>query len=244
VGGLGALNDWKVSLDLAGLIALADLSSVLKRCALTGTSSILDALVIAPGLHRQHKTSDFGINQGELPEAAKLDSGHVFHIHNPATVMFFQDMSETGHLTDFRVEQLEEPKSDWQKSLVKVFDYREESTTVMILYGLAVALTLVVIMATAFYKDWFALWGVLALILARAINVRVMRRRAHSPGPDGWFGAKTEYGYSEIFVLISRDRWVRLGGHIQDIKVVTAGNWLDKPHAHESWLVAFATLIV
>lgn len=242
--GLGALNDWHVSLDLAGLIALADLSSILKRCALSGTSSIFDALVIAPGLHLQHKAGDFGINQGELPEAASLSSGHVFHIHNPATVMFFQDMSETGHLTEFHVRPLEAPRADWQESLVPIFDYREESLTAMCLYILAVMLTLLVIMTTAIYEDWFAFWGVLALVFARAINVSVMRRRAHSPGVEGWFGNKSERGEGDIFVLLSRDRWIRLRGAIQDVKIVTAGNWLDKPKAHENWLVSLATLIV
>jgi hypothetical protein len=238
------VNNWSISLDLAGLIALADLSSVLKRCALSGTSSVFDALIIAPGLHLQHKAADFGINQGELPEAASIQSGHVFHIHNPATVMFFQDMSETGHLTDFYVEKLQVPRAEWQEKLIQIFDYREESTAAIAFYFFSVLLTLIIVMTTAAYEDWFAFWGTLALVFARAINVCVMRRRAHSPGAEGWFGNKHERGEGDIFILLSRDRWVRLRGELQDVKLVTAGNWLDKATAHESWLVSFATLIV
>ncbi|GIZ38748.1 hypothetical protein CKM354_000215200 [Cercospora kikuchii] len=242
--GLAALNSWGISLDTAGLVALADLSSILRRCALTGTSSILDAFVIAPGLHRQYKAGDFGINQGEIPEAVSLDSGHVFHIHNPATVMFFQDMSETGQLTEFIVEPLNPPKPGWQEKLVKIFDFREESMMSLIFYALAVVLSWATILATAIFEDWFAFWGVLALIFARALNVYTMRRRAHSPGADGWFGNKYERGKRDIFVLLSRDRWVRLKGNVEDMKRVTAGTWLDKPQPHENWLVSLATLIV
>lgn len=241
--GFGALDNWPISLDLAGLIALADLSSIVKRCALSGGSSIFDALVIAPGLHRQYKAGE-GINQGEIPEAASFDSGRVFHIHNPATVMFFQDMSKTGHLTTFSVEKLPEPTTEWEEKLIRLFDYREESLRAVAFFALAVMFTLLVIITTATYQDWFAFGGVLALVFARALNVYAIRRRAHSANADGWFGSKTERGASDIFVLLSRDRWVRLRGDIQDVKRVTAGTWLDEPRRHERWLVSLATLIV
>ncbi|TQN64501.1 hypothetical protein CSHISOI_10923 [Colletotrichum shisoi] len=42
-----------LSLSAAGLVALADLRTVANRTALKGTSSWLDALVLAPGLHYQ-----------------------------------------------------------------------------------------------------------------------------------------------------------------------------------------------
>lgn len=42
-----------LSLSAAGLVALADLHTVANRTALKGTSSWLDALVLAPGLHYQ-----------------------------------------------------------------------------------------------------------------------------------------------------------------------------------------------
>lgn len=242
--GFGALDDWQISLDLAGLIALADLSSIVRRCALSGSSSVFDALVIAPGLHRQNNAGDFGINQGEIPEAASISSGHVFHIHNPATVMFFQGMSKTGHLTDFQVDKLQDPTTEWQERLIRLFDYREESLTSMVFFTLSVVLTVIVIITTATYQDWFAFWGVFALVFARALNVYVLRRRAQSAGVEGWFGSTHERGACDIFVLLSRDRWVRLRGEVQDVKRVTAGNWLDEPKRHENLLVSFATLIV
>jgi len=85
-----ALTDWlsggypKVSLDAAGLVALADLSTVARRTALTGTSSLLDAFVLCPGLHRQQEAPE--LNGGEYPACAAMTTGYVFRVENPATV--------------------------------------------------------------------------------------------------------------------------------------------------------------
>ncbi|KAF6815387.1 hypothetical protein CPLU01_14157 [Colletotrichum plurivorum] len=50
-----------LSLSSAGLIALADLQTLSRRTALTGTSSWLDALVLAPGLH-YHQAAEEAIS--------------------------------------------------------------------------------------------------------------------------------------------------------------------------------------
>lgn len=47
-----------LSLSAAGLVALADLQTIARRAALTGTSSWLDALVLAPGLHYQQAAEE------------------------------------------------------------------------------------------------------------------------------------------------------------------------------------------
>ena len=52
-----------ISLDAAGLLALADLSTIADRTALTGGASFLDALVLCPGIHRQQTATE--LNKGE-----------------------------------------------------------------------------------------------------------------------------------------------------------------------------------
>jgi hypothetical protein len=41
-----------ISLDAAGLVALADLNTIAQRTAIVGSASLLDCLVLAPGIHR------------------------------------------------------------------------------------------------------------------------------------------------------------------------------------------------
>ncbi|GJC84538.1 hypothetical protein ColLi_07376 [Colletotrichum liriopes] len=55
-----------LSLSAAGLVALADLQTIANRTALTGTSSWLDALVLAPGLHYQQAADGVAGNSGAV----------------------------------------------------------------------------------------------------------------------------------------------------------------------------------
>lgn len=57
-----------MSLSAGGLLALADLSTVAQRTAITGGSSWLDALVLAPGLHYQQAAD--ALEQENVPSLA------------------------------------------------------------------------------------------------------------------------------------------------------------------------------
>ena len=76
------LQDWtaqgtpKVSLDAAGLVALADIQVIAQRTAYTGTSALLDTLVLCPGLHRQQTAPE--LNGGEYPAVAAMTSGRFY----------------------------------------------------------------------------------------------------------------------------------------------------------------------
>lgn len=69
----------------------------------------------------------------------------------------------------------------------------------------------------------------------------VIKRRAK----EGWKGA-SERGNpdTDIFVVLSQDRWVWLTGHTNDIKRVTAGQWLREESPIEKVAVSVATLLV
>ena len=77
-----------VSLDAAGLVALADLTTIGIRMALTGTSALLDVFVLCPGIHRQQAAPE--LHGGEYPACGAMTTGYVFRVENPATVLYLQ----------------------------------------------------------------------------------------------------------------------------------------------------------
>ncbi|PBK87628.1 hypothetical protein ARMGADRAFT_448015 [Armillaria gallica] len=91
-----------ITLESAGLVALADLSTVAVRTALTGTASWIDVLVLAPGMHQQQSADE--VNRGEFPQTGSLTSGYVFRVENPATVNYLQCIGRTGYLVTAQVE--------------------------------------------------------------------------------------------------------------------------------------------
>lgn len=90
-----------ISLDAAGLIALADLDTIARRTALLGTAPLVDAFLLCPGIHRQQKALD--LNQAELPPTAAMTTGYVFRVENQATVAYLQRVGVTGQLTTLTV---------------------------------------------------------------------------------------------------------------------------------------------
>lgn len=76
-----------MSLDAAGLVVFANLSTIGQRTALTGSSTLLDALFLCPGIHRQQNATN--MNGSEYPAAAAMTSGYVFLAEGQATVFCF-----------------------------------------------------------------------------------------------------------------------------------------------------------
>ncbi len=87
--------------------------------------------------------------------------------------------------------------------------------------------------------DWWGFGALAMLILARLINVIVIRRR----GQQGWKGA-IEEGDGDLLILLSQDRWVCLKGSINDLKAIMVGQWLQDLLAAESFAIMFATTTV
>ena len=104
---LHSLFPSSLNLSLAPLLALADFTLVSLRTIQTGTSSLLDILVICPGLHKQSTAGS--LNAGEYPATAAMTSGYVFRTENQAMVYFLQQVGVTGSLVTLSVN--ESPKS-------------------------------------------------------------------------------------------------------------------------------------
>lgn len=98
-----------VSLSASGLLALADLSTIAQRTAITGGSSWLDSLLLAPGLHYQQAAEDLlkgsGGSHAALSDAsdggeAVVEEGgsggrRVVRIKNTATAAYIRRIATT-----------------------------------------------------------------------------------------------------------------------------------------------------
>lgn len=221
-----------VSLDAAGLVALADLKTIAIRTALTGSASFLDILFLAPGIHCQQQASE--VNGGEYPTTGALTTGYVFRIENQATISFLQGVGEPGHLTHVVVT----PGVPAPFGLFPALCHSDIIASTLYLTG--IALTVITIVLLGVIRDWWGLGVVLMLMAARLVNVVVIKRRSQI----GWKGAEEPGAQGDLLVLLSQDRWIRMRGMVDDLKAVTAGQWLREMTTVESSAVSIGTLLV
>ncbi|GIZ38749.1 hypothetical protein CKM354_000215300 [Cercospora kikuchii] len=227
-------SDLGLYLDAIGLLALADLEVVARQTALAGNSSLLDALLIAPGLHRQQHATE--LNKGEYPACAAMTTGYVFRIENQATVAYLQRVGKPGHLTT-----LEVTSSGSEERAQLRFD--SSTTTAMPLVSLlhwsAAGATIAVLSAFVVCGDVWAIAVLSGFICARICNIAVVRRRCR----PGWFGAPEPGVRSDLLILLSQDKWIRMRGSTDDIKAVTSGTWMQDATALEDLLNSTATVL-
>lgn len=223
----------KVNLDAAGLIALADLGTVAERTAIAGTSSWLDLFVLCPGLHRQQDAAE--LSKGEYPAVAALTTGYVFRVENEATVLYLQKVGVTGHLTNIQVSkgsgfgnQGTRAKSLSSPVLAQLF------------YFLPALSTFVVLSTLVLDGDLWGSWIVAMLICSRACNAALIYLRSR----PGWKGMPEPGKKGDLLVLLSQDRWVRMKGLVDDLKLVTSGHWLRDMSFVESSVAGFAKVLV
>ncbi|GAB1192891.1 hypothetical protein APSETT444_002090 [Aspergillus pseudonomiae] len=215
-----------MSLNLAGIIFLADLPIIAQRTALTGGATFLDTFVLCPGLHRQQVAAD--VHGGEYPAVAAMTTGYVFRVENPATVNFLQRVGRTGQLTTLSVTNIHNSK---QGSM---------SVGVVATYLLAVGSTAAVTSLLILTEDWWGLLVIAILMLTRFINMLLIQSRSRA----GWSGASEPGVVGDLLVLLSQDRWVRITGYVDDLKAVTSGEWLRDMTWVESAISGFTTLLV
>lgn len=200
---------------------------------------MLDALVICPGIHLQQRAVE--LNGGEYPACGAMTTGYVFRVENPATVFYLQNVGRTGQLTTLKVERLANDDMRWRSWLAVHFVAYHNATWISSLaYATAVLWALAVIIMLGIMRDWWGLAVVGLLMLSRFCNVVVIRRRNN----ESWSGAREPGVEGDLLILLSQDRWIRMKGYTDDLKAVTSGQWLRDETSVESWITAFATIIV
>ena len=80
--------DANISLDAAGLVALADLTTVAETDSADKHISVIGLLRALP--RAPPPTRGPELNGGEYPACAAMTSGYVFRVENQATVSFLQ----------------------------------------------------------------------------------------------------------------------------------------------------------
>jgi hypothetical protein len=214
-----------VCLDLVGIIALADLPIVLECTALAGKAYWSDILILCPGIHRQQLATE--LNHGEYPATAALTTGYVFRVENQATVYFLQKVGKTGCLTTLSVENASRSRDGYPTEFPG-------------LYRVIALLTLSSLSALFIIDPWaMAIVGM--LMVARLLNILVIRSRSSGPG---WKGVREPGVHGDLLILLSQDRWIRMQGLVDDLKAVTSGQWLSDANFAESMTTSAATLLV
>lgn len=220
-------------------MALADLTIIEQRTALTGTSTLLDTLILCPGIHRQQSAPE--LHGGEYPAVAAMTTGYVFRVENPATVHFLQKVSLTGHLTYLSVEKGSDVRPRCCSRLMSaIYTFQNASVISSIAYLGAACGTVTVLILLVLLRDWWGFFVILMLIFARLCNTLVIRRRSEI----GWKGAPEPGVQGDLLILLSQDRWVRMRGLVDDLKAVTSGQWLRQMTFVESSISALATVLV
>lgn len=173
-------------------------------------------------MHRQQLATE--LNSGEYPATAALTTGYVFRVENQATVYFLQKVGKTGCLTTLSV-QLESTLQDAEfPRLCKV----------------AALLTTVSLAALSMVDLWAAtIIGMLMTV--RLLNILVIQGRSSG---TGWKGVREPGVHGDLLILLSKDRWIRMQGLVDDLKAVTSGQWLRDASFAEKITTSAATLLV
>lgn len=226
------------ALNSAGLVALADLSTIAQRSALRGSASFLDVLFLAPGIH-SHQAAASNVNGGEVPTTGAMSSGNVFRMENQATVNYLRKIGQPGCLVNVHVMQYKTKSSIVRRRLEILLFTHDISASLLYLSG--VAMTIVVLALLGTIHDFWALGVLGLLIFARFLNVVVIKRRTNTLGRKR---VEEKDAGGDLLVLLSQDRWIRMRGLDDDLKAVTTGQWLRDETAIEGFATGFAKLLV
>ncbi len=225
----------------SGLVALADLAIVATRTTLTGTSSYTDALLLAPGMHWQHSACDLSthnINDNELPMVGSMTTGCIYPLENPTIVSYLQSIGCTGHLVTVKVSPHPIHNAELSPMDRRIRSFFVTGIPATLLYLLGPILTIVAVVFLSAIQDWWGLGVIVIFVLSRLINVVVVRQRSKR-----WEVVRQLDVDDDLLVLLSQDRWFRLQGISDDLKIITSCQWREKS-AVEGLAVAFARLLV
>jgi len=111
----------------------------------------------------------------------------------------------------------------------------------MLLDAAVISFTATSLIIVFLLHDWWGLAIFSMLLIFRLLNCLVIRARSASPG---WKGAPEPDVRGDLLILLSQDRWIRMQGLVDDLKVVTSGSWLRNTTFFEDAAVSAATLLV
>ncbi|KHO01307.1 uncharacterized protein MAM_00308 [Metarhizium album ARSEF 1941] len=257
-----------LSLSAAGLLALADLHTVAQRTVITGGSSWLDALVLAPGLQYQQAVDALSRTRDPLLSAVLQSpapgesEATVYSVHNAAMVQYLRRLwqeaspSPSGSLTL----NVGVAKSQQTQGLARALssllatrrkgpahaDTMEVDCLSHVFYLLSPVLTVAASTLMVLLSDWWGLSFIVALMASRILNIYSIKQRSRpSPPPvDGELGVGSDRDAEYAIHLGDDGSRVLLRGLGSDIRAMTTQVWLRQQTVAESYLEAAAKLLV
>lgn len=224
---------------------MADLTTTANRTALTGTASWIDILVLAPGLHYQQKAESIGQPHPAtpLPEVTNLHTGAVSRVTNTATINYLQRIDRTDKTVIIDVgiaSPGQRTHIRGQRSQVYQSESPPGSKLSTLLYSFGPLLTFTSIILVIVIEDYWALGLILALMLARALNVWIIRQRvAEQPPPSNHPNVHQCW-----WVLVDEHHRICLRGLRHDLEAITTGTWMRAKTSVEGWMEAASKLVV
>ncbi|KAI1114731.1 hypothetical protein F5Y14DRAFT_413563 [Nemania sp. NC0429] len=248
-----------VDISAAGLLALADLSTVAERTRISG-ASWLDSLLLAPGLHYQ-QAADAVLSELPSPYNAVESIGgktSTYNVANTATLQYLERVGKAGQRIVVDVgmmpnrsyfsygEQRKKRRSRGQRGVI----WRDQEAGIgwfsQVLYLASPLLTIVSLVFMVLLREWWGVAALLGLMFSRILNIYIIKQREnwHTPpktDPDAPAGSNP---LTEYTVDLGRGRVVCLRGLSSDLQAITATRWLrDQTHI-EGYLEAAAKLTV
>ncbi|KAH7161223.1 hypothetical protein EDB81DRAFT_337228 [Dactylonectria macrodidyma] len=249
-----------LKLSASGLLALADLRTVAHRTALTGGSSWLDALVLAPGLHYQ-QACDWLDRETPVGLMALGGADARYDIKNVVTLNYLMGLCRQGPkgLVTIDVGSV----AAWQvgKRVRRVLRKRrkiadEEDDKYLdisppnldwvshLLYLISPCLTVASITFMVLFEDWWGVSIILALIASRILNIWAIKHRTepHALNPTPMMAP--DRGITVYRIDLGGGHVVRLRGLDTDLQALTTQVWLRAQSHLDGYLEAAAKLIV
>ncbi|KPM36331.1 hypothetical protein AK830_g10228 [Neonectria ditissima] len=250
-----------LSLSASGVLALADLRTVAHRTALTGGSSWLDALVLAPGLHYQQACEDL---DRETPaglfalSTAPAGAATRYGIRNVVTANYLARLCreggsglvtlDVGSVGDWEMAKrlrglLRRRRKMARESGEEYYDISPPDLDWLshLLYLVSPVLTVASIALMTLFEDWWGLSILFALILSRILNIWAIKHRASSSPPTA---PPPDHRIAEYRIDLGGGRVVRLRGVDADLQALTTQAWLRAQSYLDGYLEAAAKLIV
>ncbi|KAI1181259.1 hypothetical protein F4777DRAFT_573333 [Nemania sp. FL0916] len=252
-----------VDISAAGLLALADLSTIQQRTRISG-ASWLDALLLAPGLHYQ-QAADAVLSELPSPYNAVESVGgktSTYNVANTATLRYLEHVGRAGQRIVVDVGMVpqrsyfvygEQRRKRRSRSLgQRGVIWRDQEAGIgwlsQVLYLASPVLTLIAFVFMVLLREWWGVAALLGLMLSRVLNIYIIKQRTNSPkmpkpNPDGSVPDGPNE-LTEYVIDLGRGRVVCLRGLSADLQAITTTAWLrDQTHI-EGYLEAAAKLTV
>ncbi|RVX73569.1 hypothetical protein B0A52_02457 [Exophiala mesophila] len=215
-----------MSLPLLPLLLLATPSSTVPplytRAALRGRPGYMEVFLLSLGMQTRLQVTD--LNAAEYPAVAAMTTGYVFRVENQATVMFLQRIGRPGCCVTVDVVSSDGAASAGQTGSTSGVPRVAAYIPAAAIFGYQVLL--------AESWDVFVLAAIVIILSSRFLTIMVLRARM----VPTWHGAAEPGVMGDLLVLLSRDRWVRMRGLVDDLKAVTSGTWLQDDADGPLWL--------